>query len=170
MSDAVKANPGLYFGSYPAEDWPLIVAAWTAADLLRLAPSAPSVALVLREGGTLSATVRGAVVTSPSPSPSSVAEVIKSGMWYSELSRETVVTTSCGPDAAAVPDGFAWHDLVVTVHSTLSGGALTTTAGSWWSASLTRLAAVLNTPRHRPPDGQQIHVTNETTREQALLP
>ncbi|HTJ37442.1 MAG TPA: hypothetical protein VL738_29795 [Dactylosporangium sp.] len=166
----MKATPGMYFGAFPAADWPLVIAAWTAADLLRLAGDEPRVDLVLHRGGALSATVRGARVTAPAADPQRpLADVIRAGMWYTELARSTTVDT--GPPATpALTDGhYVWTALTVTVHSELEGSLFGTPASQWWRDGVTRLRAVLATPRHRPPDGHRVHVTDETTGETAVL-
>ncbi|WP_432824877.1 hypothetical protein [Dactylosporangium sp. CA-092794] len=171
VSASVKANPGMYFGAYPASDWPFVIAAWTAADLLRLAPYAPSVELTLHCGGGLSAAVSGARVTAPAmPSPRPLADVIRSGMWYTELSRAT--TVDAGPERAPqlTAGEHVWYDLDVTVHSELDASLFGMPDGSWWRDPLTRLGAVLATPRHRPPDGQRVMVLDETTGNTADLP
>ncbi|MEU7867434.1 hypothetical protein [Dactylosporangium sp. NPDC049140] len=159
---AVKANPGLYFGSFPAVDWPLIIAAWTAADLLRLAPGTPAVDVTLHRGGALTATVRGATVEAPpAAGRRPVADIIRAKMWYTELSRATTVQTT---------SDHGRNGLTVTVHSDLDANVFGLPEGSWWHNGVTRFAKVLSTPRHRPPDGRRVHVTDESTGETAELP
>jgi hypothetical protein len=170
--DAVKAHPGMYFGAFPAGDWPLVVAAWTAADLLRLAEDAPSVELVLHRGGALSASVRGARVSAPAAGPArDVTDLIRAGMWYTELACTTAI--DAGPEDAPelIGDEHVWLGLDVTVRSELDGdlfGGIP--AEARWRDGLPRLTAVLATPRHRPPDGRRVHVTDEAAGETADLP
>ncbi|MFI5910011.1 hypothetical protein [Dactylosporangium sp. NPDC051541] len=165
MAGSVKANPGLYFGAYPAEDWPLVIAAWTAADLLRLAPKTPAVDLTLHHNGALSATVRGAEVRAD---PRPVADVIRSGMWYTDLSKATTIhATSPHPVPTA---SNTWSDLTVTVHSTLDANLFGLPDGTWWRNGVTRFANLLTNPRHRPPDGRHVDVWDEATGERAELP
>ncbi|MGI5242379.1 hypothetical protein [Dactylosporangium sp. CA-139066] len=168
----MKAHPGMYFGAFPAADRPLIVAAWTAADLLRLAEDAPRVDLVLHRGGALSASVRGARVSAPATGPArSVAELIKAGMWYTELAPATAI--DAGPRRAPelVGDEHVWHDLDVTVRSELDGDLFNAVpAADRWRDGVARLSAVLATPRHRPPDGRRVHVSDEATGTTADLP
>ncbi|GAA3453151.1 hypothetical protein [Dactylosporangium matsuzakiense] len=163
MAGSVKANPGLYFGAYPAADWPLVIAAWTAADLLRLAPSTPTVDVTLHHNGALSATVRGATVPA---APRPVADIIRSGMWYTELSRTTTIHATT-PHATPGP---AWTDLTVTVHSDLDADLFGLPAGTWWHNGVQRFAGLLTNPRHRPPDGRHVDVWDEATGERAELP
>ncbi|MFG2041054.1 hypothetical protein [Dactylosporangium sp. NPDC048998] len=171
MSDSVKAHPGMYFGAYPAADWPLVIAAWTAADLLRLAKEAPRVELTLHRGGALSASVRGARVTAPAAGDAQpVGDIIRTGMWYTELSRSTVVDVAPPCEARLTGGEHVWCDLDVTIRSELDPGLFGVPACDWWRDGVTRLAAVLATPRHRPPDGQRVHVTDEATGETADLP
>jgi hypothetical protein len=168
VAGAVKANPGLYFGAYPAEDRPLVIAAWTAADLLRLAPDAPCVDVTLHRGGALSATVHGATVAAGTRP---VADVIRSGMWYTELSRATTVHTT-SPRAIPRQGGpqQVWSGLTVTVHSDLDASLFGLPDGSWWRNGVARFAKLLATPRHRPPDGRHVRVLEEATGERAELP
>ncbi|WP_433075448.1 hypothetical protein ACQP1P_29235 [Dactylosporangium sp. CA-052675] len=172
MSSAVKANPGLYFGAFPAADWPLVIAAWTAADLLRLAPAAPVVDVILHRGGPLSATVRGATVAAPPhEARRPVADIIRSGLWYTELSRSTTVhTTSDHPSPLPGEADRVWSGLTVTVHSELDANLFGLPDGTWWRDGIARFAKILATPRHRPPDGRRVHVTDERTGERASLP
>jgi hypothetical protein len=162
----------MYFGAFPAGDWPLVVAAWTAADLLRLAEDAPSVELVLHRGGALSASVRGARVSAPAAGPARrVADLIKAGMWYSELARTTAV--DAGPQRAPdlIGEEQVWLGLDVTVRSELDGDLFAgVPAAERWRDGLPRLTAVLATPRHRPPDGRRVHVIDEATGATADLP
>lgn len=161
----------MYFGAYPACDWGLIIAAWTAADLLRLAADAPAVELLLRADGGLSATVRGATVTAPVENPGrSVGEIVRGAMWYTELAKSTVV--NAGPEGEPEHEGaeYVWRGLDVSVHSELDGELFGLPGGGWWRDGIDRLAAVLATPRHRPPDGQRVHVVDEATGASAYLP
>ncbi|MEV6925282.1 hypothetical protein AB0M46_12375 [Dactylosporangium sp. NPDC051485] len=166
----MKAHPGMYFGAYPAADWPLVIAAWTAADLLRLAGDGARVELVLHRGGALSASVRGASVTAPLGEEKPIEDVIRSGMWYTELSRATAVAAGPQRPGELVGGEQVWRDLDVTVHSDLDGALFGVPDGQWWRDGVSRLAAVLATPRHRPADGQRVHVTDEATGERAELP
>jgi len=34
LREAVLCRPTMYFGDYAASDWPLVIAAWTATELL----------------------------------------------------------------------------------------------------------------------------------------
>ncbi|WP_433203453.1 hypothetical protein ACQP00_34155 [Dactylosporangium sp. CS-047395] len=167
----MKANPGLYFGAFPSSDWPLVIAAWTAADLLRLAPDTASVDLVLHRGGALSATVHGATVTAPPHADlRPVADIIRAGMWYTELSRNTTVHTTS--ERAAPPSGprRVWTGLTVTVRSELDAAVFGLPDGSWWRDGIPRFAKILATPRHRPPDGRHVHVFDEAAGDVAELP
>jgi hypothetical protein len=171
VADSVKAHPGMYFGAYPASDWGLVIAAWTAADLLRLAVDAPSVEVRLRADGGLTAMVRGARVTAPVEHPArSAREIIRGGMWYTELAKSTVVDAGAEREPEHEGAEYVWHGLDVTVHSELDGDLFGLPGGGWWRDGITRLAAVLATPRHRPPDGQRVHVVDEATGASAFLP
>jgi hypothetical protein len=171
VSDAVKAHPGMYFGAYPAADWPLVIAAWTVADLLRLTEGEAHVRLVLHRDGALSAAVRGARVTAPAVGdPRPVGDLVRSAMWYVELARTTAV--HAGPQRAPELLGGrrVWRGLDVTVHSELDGDLFGLPAGGWWRDGPARLAVVLASPRHRPAGGQRVHVTDEATGATADLP
>jgi hypothetical protein len=172
MIDAVKAHPGMYFGAFPASDWPLVVAAWTSADLLRLAAEPGSVALVLHRDGALSASVHGARVSAPAAGiPGPVTDLIRAGMWYTELTRTTVVDARPQRAPELAGDEHVWRDLDVTVRSELDGDLFAAVPpADRWRDGVTRLTAVLATPRHRPPDGRRIHVTEEATGTTADLP
>ncbi|WP_432971729.1 hypothetical protein [Dactylosporangium sp. CA-233914] len=171
MAGSVKANPGLYFGAYPAADWPLIIAAWTAADLLRLAPAAPHVAVTLHRDGSLSATVCGATVTAPSSGDQRpLPDIIRAGMWYTELSRATTVTiTPECPPVVLGPERM-WSGLTVTIGSTLDASLFGLPEGTWWRDGVPRLAKLLAAPRHRLPGGRRVHITDGSTGETAALP
>jgi hypothetical protein len=161
----------MYFGAYPAADWPLVIAAWTAADLLRLAERAPHVELTLHAAGGLTAFVRGATVKVPIGEPRRpVGDVIRAGMWYTELARTTVVDVGAAGAPEAVGAEYVWRDLDVAVHSELDGAFFGLPGGGWWRDGILRLAAVLATPRHRPPDGQRVHVIDEAGGVFAELP
>ncbi|MER7007058.1 hypothetical protein ABT297_29025 [Dactylosporangium sp. NPDC000555] len=171
VSDSVKAHPGMYFGAFPAADWPLVIAAWTATDLLRLAEQTSRVELTLHTGGGLSASVRGARVTAPiSGDGRPVGDIIRAGMWYTELSRSTVVDVAPPGEPQLTGDELLWSGLDVTIRSELDPGLFGVPAADWWRDGVTRLAAVLATPRHRPADWQRVHVTDEETGETADLP
>ncbi|MEV8515326.1 hypothetical protein [Dactylosporangium sp. NPDC051484] len=171
VSDSVKAHPGMYFGAYPAADWPLVIAAWTAADLLRLAERTPRVELTLHGGGDLSASVRGGRVTAPAADDARpVGDIIRAGMWYTELSRSTVVDVAPPGEPQRSGGERRWSGLDVTIRCELDPGLFGVPAADWWRDGVTRLAAVLATPRHRPADGQRVHVTDEATGETADLP
>jgi hypothetical protein len=162
VTGAVRANPGLYFGAFPASDWPLVLAAWTAADLLRLVPTpAACVAVTLHRGGALSATVGGAAVIAPPSDPRPASELVRARMWYAELARATTVRVT--PEAG-------WSDLTVAVHIELDAQLFGLPDGSWWRSGVTRFARLLATPRHRPPAGSVVRVTDEATGETADLP
>jgi hypothetical protein len=171
VAGAVKANPGLYFGAFPASDWPLVIASWTAGDLLRLAPHAARVDLTLHHTGALSATVRDATVSAPpSAGPRPVADIVRAGMWHVELSRSTTVHVTAD---RVVPEPYparTWSGLTVTVHSELDATLFGLPDGSWWRDGVNRFGRLMTNPRHRPPEGQHIRVTDEATGESAELP
>lgn len=108
LREAVARRPAMYFGGYAAEDWPLVIAAWTVTDLLDYVATTEPVAMVtLHRDGELSAAVSGARLTWPvTAKPSSAEDLIRRRMWWRQLGSDmtvTVLRTDAPPGSRRTP-------------------------------------------------------------------
>lgn len=166
----------MYFGDYSAEDWPLVIAAWTAAGLLEyVAAPKPRVMVTLHRDGDLSAAVTGGrlswpVVAKPRP----VEDLIRERMWWRQLSSSmTVVVLRNGrpPETAEiVGDELVWNDLDIAVRLTLDVEFLGVPPQSWWRDSVARLRAVFDSNSVRLQPDRQLLVTDEAAETVASIP
>jgi hypothetical protein len=167
LREAVARHPAMYFGDHPTADWPLVVAAWTAFDLLDYGVgSQRSVELILHRDGALSAAVaKGRVARSVTARPAPVDELVRRRMWWHRLGRSTEVTVlrDGGPVGAAevVGDELVWDDLDIGVRLVLDVDLIGTSPGQWWHAGPARLRALLTTDRFRPAPGQRLTIIDE---------
>lgn len=166
LRGVVLRRPQMYFGDYAAAEWPLVIAAWTAHELLDYAVGPePRVDVTLHQDGDLSAAVTGARVAWPAAAPSaSVDELIRRRMWWHHLAQSTEVVvrrkgTPAGP-ADIVDDELVWSELDVVVRLSLDAGLIGVAPHRWWHDGTARLQAVF-ADRFRPAPGH-LTVIDET--------
>lgn len=167
--EAVARRPAMYFGGYAAEDWPLVIAAWTATDLLDYVATPEPVAMVtLHRDGGLSAAVSGARLTWPlTAKPPSVEDMIRRRMWWRQLGSDmtvTVLRTGLPPGMAEnTGDELVWNDLSIAVRLTLDADLIGVAPQVWWRHGVARLRAVFDTDRFQLQPDRQLMVTDEAT-------
>ncbi|WP_433087490.1 hypothetical protein ACQP1P_16195 [Dactylosporangium sp. CA-052675] len=167
LREAVARRPAMYFGDYAAEDWPLVIAAWTATDLLDyVVTPRPRAMVTLHRDGDVSAAVSGARLTWPvAARPRSADDVIRRRMWWHQLGSSMAVTvlrngTPSGM-ADVIGDELVWNDLSIAVRLTLDADFVGVAPQMWWRDGVARLRAVFATDRFRLPPDQQLTVTDE---------
>jgi hypothetical protein len=167
LREAVARRPAMYFGDYPAADWPLVIAAWTAIDLLDyVATPEPRAMVTLHRGGDISAAVSGARLTWPVTAiPRSAEDLIRRRMWWRQLGSGMAVAVlrNGAPPATAetVGDEWVWDDLSVAVRLTLDADLIAVAPQVWWQDGVARLRAVFDTDRFRLQRDRQLVVTDE---------
>jgi hypothetical protein len=167
LRELVQRRPAMFFGEYGAVDWALVIAAWTASELLDYAVGPqPSVEVTLHQNGDLSAGVTGARLTGPATAhAAAVEEVIRHRMWWHQLARTTTVVVQRDgapvgrPDV--VGDELVWSDLNVVVRLALDADLIGVEPCLWWHDGAARLQAVLSTDRFRPSPGHTLTVIDE---------
>jgi hypothetical protein len=138
LREAVLRRPAMYFGDYRPSDWPLVIAAWTAAELLDYQTRpARQVILTLHRGGDLSATAAGArVPCSATGRRWPIGDLVRRRMWWHQLCRSTTVTiTRNGTDPGEpqhVGDQVVWDDLSIEVRMALDPDIIGAAPGTWW--------------------------------------
>jgi hypothetical protein len=166
----------MIFGDYSAEDWPLVVTAWTAIDLLEYVTTPePRAMVTLHRDGDVSATVTGARLSWPvSAKPRPVEDLIRERMWWRQLSSSmtvTVLRNGTPPETAeTVSDELVWNDLDIAVRLTPDAEFLAVPPQSWWRDGVARLRAVLDSSdslRLRPD--RQLLVTDEAAGTMASM-
>jgi hypothetical protein len=167
LREVVARHPAMYFGDYPSADWPLVIAAWTAFDLLayRIGPQR-SVELILHRDGDLSATVvKARVARSATARPAPVEELVQRRMWWRQLCRSTTVTVrrGCGPAGVAqvVGDEWVWDGLDIGVRLAPDVDLIGTSPQQWWHEGPARLRALFRTDRFRPAPDDQLTIIDE---------
>ncbi len=167
LREAVMRRPTMYFGDYAASDWPLVIAAWTATELLDYAVGPePHVDVTLHRDGDLSAAVVGARVTRPrSTKPVSVDELVRRRMWWHHLGRSIAVDVhrnGMPPGAGhAVGDEMVWDDLDIVVRLAFDADLIGSEPQMWWHDGGARLRVMFATDRFRVPSGRQIVIADE---------
>lgn len=167
LREAVARRPAMYFGDYTAEDWPLVIAAWTATDLLDYVVTPRSHAMItLHRNGDLSAAAPGARLTCRvTAQPRSADDVIRRRMWWHQLCSSMAVTVlrNVTPSGTAdiIGDELVWNDLSIAVRLTLDADLVGVPSQMWWQDGAARLRAVFATDRFRLPPDRHLTVTDE---------
>ena len=175
LPEAVAHRPAVYFGDLAAADRPLVIAAWTAAELLDcVVTPEPHTTVTLHRDGDVSAAVSGARLTWPVTAyPRSADEVILRRMWWHQLGSATTVTTlpDGAPSAKAdiIGDELVWNDLSIAVRLTLNADLIGAAPHLWWKNGVARLQGVFATDRFRLPPDRHIAVTDEATGTAATI-
>ncbi|WP_433796491.1 hypothetical protein [Actinoplanes sp. CA-252034] len=165
--ETVARHPAMFFGSHPAGEWPLLIAALTAVDLLEyVATPEPRAMVTLHRDGDVSAAVTGAWHSWPvSAEPRPVEDVIRQRMWWHELgsSLTVVVSRNSTPPTTAetVRDELVWIDLDISVRFTPDAEFLGVPPRSWWRDGVARLQAVFDSGSVRLKPDRQLLVTDE---------
>jgi hypothetical protein len=105
LREAVLRRPAMYSGDYRPLDWPLVIAAWTAAEMLDYgcAPRRQAAVTLHRDGG-LSASVAKARMVQPAAAQRlPIEELVRRRMWWHQLARSTTVTVDQAGKAAVEP-------------------------------------------------------------------
>lgn len=169
LREAVVRRPAMYFGTYPTADWPLVIAVWTATDLLHYAVGPePQVGVTLHDGGDLSAEVLGARVEWPATAkPHPVEELVRHRMWWRHLTRSTTVSVRQGARPPAAPQridvDLVWNDLDILARFELDADLIGVAADEWWRDGPIRLRDVFATPHFRLAPGHRLTITDEAT-------
>lgn len=166
----------MYFGSCPAEDWPLVIAALMSIDILdyAIAPE-PRATVTLHRDGDVSVAVTDARLRRPvSAKPWPVEDLIRRRMWWLQLgSAMTVAVLRDGtpPETAeVVHDELVWNDLDIAVRLTFDAEFLRVPPQSWWRDGVARLRAVLDSGSVRLPPGRRLLVTDEAAGTTVSIP
>jgi hypothetical protein len=176
LREAVLRRPAMYFGSYPASDRPLVIAAWTATTLLDYAVGPdPQVDVTLHRGGGLSAEVVGARLTWPAAARlRPIDEMVRQRMWWHQLARSTTVTVHQNGNQPSTPqrtdDELAWNDLDIITRLELDADLIGTAPDEWWRDGLARLQSVFATDRFRLPPGHRVAITDEASEAVTHVP
>jgi hypothetical protein len=169
LREAVLRRPAMYFGGYRPPDWPLVIAAWTAAEMLDYAvPPRRQAAVTLHRNGDLSASVAMARIVQPAAALRlPVEELVRRRMWWHQLARSTtVVAGRDGEDAAEpqhVDDRLVWTDLAIVVRLELDAQLIGIASEAWWQDGPARLQDVLATLSFHLAAHDQLVVLDEAT-------
>jgi hypothetical protein len=169
LREAVLRRPAMYFGDFRPPDWPLVIAAWTAAQMLDYAvPPRRRATLTLHRNGDLSATIARARIVQPTAAQRlSIEELLRRRMWWHQLTQSTtVVAGQDGKDAAepqCVDDRLIWTDLDIAVRLEPDPQLIGIAPEVWWQDGPTRLQDVFATLHVQLMADDQLVVLDEAT-------
>jgi hypothetical protein len=169
LREAVLHRPAMFFGDYRPPDWPVVIAAWTAADMLDYAvPPRRRAAVTLHGDGDLSATVAMARVVRPAAArPLPIEELVRRRMWWHQLARSTTVVVGRAGKAAVEPqrvdDGLVWSGLDIVVRLELDAQLVGVAPEAWWQDGPARLRDVFATLGVHLTADDQVVVLDEAT-------
>jgi hypothetical protein len=169
LREAVLRRPSMYFGDYRPPDWPLVIAAWTAAEMLDYAvlPQRQA-AVTLHRNGDLSGSVARARIERPATAQRlPIEQLIRRRMWWHELTRSTTIAVGPdGTDAAApehVDDRLVWSDLDIVVRLELDAQLIGVAPEQRWQDGPARLQHVFATRRFNLRADDRLVILDEAT-------
>ncbi|MEV0272289.1 hypothetical protein AB0H43_26230 [Hamadaea sp. NPDC050747] len=167
LREAVCARPAMYFGDWPAADWPLVMCAWTVHELLAYSAEAPKrVDVTLGIDGVLAAAVDQARLTWPTRAKkTTVEEIVGRRMWWAQLGHSNTVTIQQAGRTPGPPkqvgDLLIWDGLRITTRMDLDPEMFGVPADSMWLDAAPRLGQIFTTDRFRLPTDSQVMITND---------
>ncbi|HEV7711331.1 MAG TPA: hypothetical protein VGP16_24290 [Asanoa sp.] len=157
----------MYFGDLAAPDWPLVIVAWTAVELLDYgAASASHVDVTLHRGGSFSAAVAQARVARPTTARAmAVDDLMRGRMWWHDLCQSTTVDVRRDGLVAGEPDvvgdEVVWDGLSIVVRMTLDPAVIDAPSAWWWSDGQARLRTLFSTGDFRLKPGYRVNITDD---------
>jgi hypothetical protein len=176
LREAVLRRPGMYFGSFAATDWPLVILAWTVLDLLELAPAdSPRIQVTVRSNGRFDASVRRGSLVCPARAQTA-ADAVRLRQWWTQLCRDVTITIG-GPGQALalenVPTGDFGRrmlaDVDIAVAASVDSDVVSAPPATWWPSWLDRLPDVLHRLGSELTPGQQIVAADEASGTRRVL-
>jgi len=169
LREAVSRRPGMYFGEYQQPDWPLVMAAWTAHEMLDyLVPPRRQATVTLHGNGDLSASVARARIERPATAQQlPIDHIIRRRMWWHELARSTTIAVGqAGTDTAEpehVDDRLVWSDLAIEVRLELDAQLIGIGPELWWQDGPARLQHIFGSPHFHLAADDQLVILDEAT-------
>jgi hypothetical protein len=167
--DAVLRRPGMYFGTHPRSDWPLMMLAWTTSDLMdRAAASQHSVEATVHRDGQFEVHGRELTIFCPRRAQT-LEDAIRLSQWWATLNRSTaIVVRDVDRDALkAEPTDEHGHRTVtganVSVRVTCDTDLLGSVPAAWWQGWIDRLPTLMKSIGLEPGVNKHIVAFDEVS-------